>query len=32
MDTRFGEMGIAFAAGRAKQGLYWVQLLADPAT
>jgi uncharacterized protein YkwD len=31
MDARFGEMGIAFAAGRAKQGLYWVQVLADPA-
>jgi uncharacterized protein YkwD len=30
MDARFGEMGIAFAAGRAKQGLYWVQVLADP--
>ena len=32
MDARFGEMGIAFAAGRAKQGLYWVQVLADPVT
>jgi uncharacterized protein YkwD len=30
MDVRFAEMGIAFAAGRAKQGLYWVQVLADP--
>ena len=30
MDTRFREMGIAFAAGRTKQGLYWVQDLADP--
>jgi uncharacterized protein YkwD len=31
MDTRFAEMGVAFAAGRtAKHGLYWVQLLAAP--
>jgi uncharacterized protein YkwD len=30
MDSRFGEMGIAFAAGHAKQGLYWVQVLAAP--
>jgi uncharacterized protein YkwD len=31
MDPRFGEMGIAYAAGQAsKQGLYWVQVLAAP--
>jgi uncharacterized protein YkwD len=32
MDPRFGEMGIAYAAGRAsaRRGLYWVQLLAEP--
>ncbi len=31
MDARFGEMGIAFAAGRTtRRGLYWVQLLAAP--
>jgi uncharacterized protein YkwD len=30
MDPRFAEMGIAFAPGRAKHGLYWVQLLASP--
>lgn len=31
MDPRFGEMGIAFAAGRnTRRGLYWVQLLAAP--
>jgi uncharacterized protein YkwD len=30
MDPRFAEMGIAFAPGRAKRGLYWVQLLAEP--
>jgi len=35
MDPRFAEMGIAYALGRAPapasgQGLYWVQLLADP--
>jgi uncharacterized protein YkwD len=31
MDSRFAEMGIAYAAGHAtKRGLYWVQLLADP--
>jgi uncharacterized protein YkwD len=36
MDPRFAEMGIAYALGRAPQqksgrGLYWVQVLADPA-
>jgi uncharacterized protein YkwD len=32
MDPRFAEMGIAFAPGHsAKRGLYWVQLLAEPA-
>jgi uncharacterized protein YkwD len=30
MDSRFAEMGIAYAAGQAKRGLYWVQLLAAP--
>jgi uncharacterized protein YkwD len=31
MDPRFGEMGIAYAAGQAsKHGLYWVQVLAAP--
>jgi uncharacterized protein YkwD len=30
MDPRFAEMGIAYAAGQSKHGLYWVQLLADP--
>jgi uncharacterized protein YkwD len=31
MDARFGEMGVAFAAGQAaKRGLYWVQVLAAP--
>jgi uncharacterized protein YkwD len=31
MDSRFAEMGIAFAPGRAsKRGLYWVQLLVAP--
>jgi uncharacterized protein YkwD len=30
MDPRFAEMGIAFAPGRAKRGLYWVQVLAAP--
>jgi len=31
MDPRFGEMGIAYAPGRAaRRGLYWVQLLAAP--
>jgi uncharacterized protein YkwD len=31
MDSRFAEMGIAYAAGQAsKHGLYWVQLLAAP--
>ena len=31
MDPRFAQMGIASAAGRsARQGLYWVQLLAEP--
>lgn len=33
MDSRFAEMGIAYAAGQAsKRGLYWVQLLAAPRT
>ena len=30
MDPRFAEMGIAYAPGLAKRGLYWVQLLAAP--
>jgi len=30
MDPRFAEMGIAFAAGHAKRGLYWVQVFATP--
>jgi uncharacterized protein YkwD len=31
MDSRFAEMGIAYAAGQAaRRGLYWVQLLAAP--
>ncbi len=31
MDSRFAEMGVAFAAGQAaKRGLYWVQVLAAP--
>jgi uncharacterized protein YkwD len=30
MDPRFVEMGVAFASGRIKHGLYWVQLLAEP--
>ena len=31
MDSRFAEMGIAYAAGHAsKRGLYWVQVLAAP--
>jgi uncharacterized protein YkwD len=30
MDPRFAEMGIAYAQGLAKRGLYWVQLLATP--
>ena len=33
MDSRFAEMGIAYAAGHAsRHGLYWVQVLADPRT
>ena len=30
MDPRFAEMGLGLAAGRAKHGLYWVQVLAEP--
>jgi uncharacterized protein YkwD len=30
MDPRFVEMGLGLAAGRAKHGLYWVQVLAEP--
>ena len=31
MDSRFREMGIAFAQGHdAERGGYWVQVLADP--
>jgi uncharacterized protein YkwD len=31
MDSRFAEMGVAFAAGQvSKRGLYWVQVLAAP--
>jgi uncharacterized protein YkwD len=33
MDSRFAEMGVAYAAGQSsKRGLYWVQLLAAPRT
>jgi uncharacterized protein YkwD len=33
MDSRFAEMGIAYATGQSsKRGLYWVQLLAAPGT
>ena len=30
MDPRFAEMGIAYASGRSKRGLYWVQVFAAP--
>jgi uncharacterized protein YkwD len=30
MDPRFAQMGIAYAAGHAKRGLFWVQVLAEP--
>jgi len=31
MDPRFAEMGLAYAPGqKGRQGLYWVQLLAEP--
>ncbi len=30
MDPRFAQMGIAYAAGHAKRGLFWVQVLAQP--
>jgi uncharacterized protein YkwD len=30
MDPRFAQMGIAYAAGHAKRGLFWVQLLVQP--
>jgi uncharacterized protein YkwD len=30
MDPRFAEMGLGLAPGRAKHGLYWVQVLAEP--
>jgi hypothetical protein len=30
MDPRFAQMGIAYAAGHAKRGLFWVQLFAQP--
>jgi uncharacterized protein YkwD len=34
MDPRFQQMGFAYATGRhgSRQGLYWVQLFAEPAT
>jgi uncharacterized protein YkwD len=33
MDRRFAEMGVAYAPGqRSRRGLYWVQLLAAPAS
>jgi uncharacterized protein YkwD len=33
MDSRFAEMGVAYAPGQSsKRGLYWVQLLAAPRT
>jgi uncharacterized protein YkwD len=30
MDPRFAQMGIAYAAGHAKRGLFWVQVFAQP--
>jgi uncharacterized protein YkwD len=30
MDPRFAQMGIAYAAGHVKRGLFWVQLFAQP--
>ncbi len=30
MDPRFAQMGIAYAAARAKRGLFWVQVLVEP--
>jgi uncharacterized protein YkwD len=30
MDPGFAEMGLGLAAGHAKRGLYWVQVLAEP--
>ena len=30
MDPRFAQMGIAYAAGHTKRGLFWVQLFAQP--
>jgi uncharacterized protein YkwD len=30
MDPRFAQMGIAYASGHAKRGLFWVQLFAQP--
>jgi uncharacterized protein YkwD len=30
MDPRFMEMGVAYASGHAKRGLYWVQVFASP--
>jgi len=31
MDSRFSDMGVAYAPGQlSRRGLYWVQLLAAP--
>jgi uncharacterized protein YkwD len=30
MEPRFREMGIAFAVGRKRGAIYWVQDLAEP--
>jgi uncharacterized protein YkwD len=30
MDPRFAQMGIAYAAGHAKRGLFWVQVFVQP--
>jgi uncharacterized protein YkwD len=30
MDPRFAQMGIAYAAGHARRGLFWVQVFAQP--
>jgi uncharacterized protein YkwD len=30
MDPRFAQMGIAYAAGHTKRGLFWVQLFVQP--
>jgi uncharacterized protein YkwD len=30
MDPRFVQMGIAYASGHTKRGLFWVQVFAQP--